>query len=41
MGRTRRGVRDGSGPKAGSYQRKRTGSRGRRKLAGQKCPRGK
>ena len=39
MGKTRRGVRDGSGPFKGSYRRKSEGkSIGRRRAAGQKCP---
>ena len=37
MGRNRRGVRDGTGPKSGSYQRKKYGV-GRRRKAGVKCP---
>jgi len=37
MGRNRRGVRDGTGPRQGSYMRKRFG-KGRRRLAGQRCP---
>jgi len=39
MAKTRRGVRDGSGPFAGSHRRKVQGkSIGRRRAAGQKCP---
>ena len=38
MGKTQRGVRDGSGPYKGSYQRKTKGGVGKRKQAGQKCP---
>ena len=38
MGKTQRGVRDGSGPYKGSYQRKNKNGVGRRKKAGQKCP---
>lgn len=37
MGRNARGVRDGSGPYKGSYQKKISGL-GRRKAAGQVCP---
>lgn len=32
---------DGKGPRKGSYQRSKTGSKGKRKLAGKKCPRNK
>ena len=38
MSRTARGKRDGTGPRAGSAQRKATGGKGKRKLAGVKCP---
>lgn len=38
MGRNRRGVRDGSGPYRGSYQRKNGNGRGRRQQAGINCP---
>jgi len=37
-GRTRRGVRDGTGPYKYSAQRKRKGNIGRRKERGEKCP---
>lgn len=40
MGKTTRGRRDGSGSFKGSYQSKKS-SIGRRKQAGQKCPRSK
>lgn len=40
MARTKRGVRDGTGPYKGSYQRKAKGV-GRRRAAGQKCPKRK
>jgi len=40
MGRTKRGVRDGSGPYKGSYRRK-TSKIGRRKASGKKCPKRK
>jgi len=33
-----RGTRDGTGPRSGSSQRHATGNKGKRKLAGQKCP---
>jgi len=29
---------DGRGPRQGSYQRSKTGSKGKRQLAGQRCP---
>ena len=38
MGKNVRRRRDGSGPFRSSAQRKLTGNRGKRKLAGQKCP---
>jgi len=38
MGATKRGKRDNSGPYKGSYQRGKSGARGKRLLAGQKCP---
>ncbi len=38
MGKNARGVRDGSGPYKGSYQRKAGGGIGRRRAARQKCP---
>jgi len=38
MGYNRRGVRDGSGPYKGSFQRRHYGSRGRRILRGERCP---
>ena len=38
MGKTRKGVPDGSGPHKDSAQRKLTGDVGRKRLAGQKCP---
>ena len=37
MGKTKRGVRDGSGPYKGSYQDQKSG-KGRRQMAGEKCP---
>jgi len=37
MGREKRGKRDGTGPYKGSYERK-SGGRGKRKDAGEKCP---
>lgn len=37
MGKTRRGKRDGTGPKKGSYQQKKYG-KGKRQRVGQKCP---
>ena len=40
MGKTRR-VRDGSGPHRDSRQRRQSGSTGRRRQAGQKCPKKK
>lgn len=33
-----RGVRDGTGPHRDSYQRKVSGNVGKRKAAGEKCP---
>ena len=41
MGRTKRGVRDGSGPFAGSYRKSGGKSVGRRRAAGQRCPKRK
>lgn len=41
MGRNARGVRDGSGPYKGSYQRRVGKGMGRRRQAGQKCPKRK
>ena len=38
MGLNKRGKRDGTGPHKSSAQRKATGNKGKRKLAGQKCP---
>lgn len=38
MSRTARGKRDGTGPYSGSAQRRATGGRGKRQLAGQRCP---
>jgi len=38
MSRTIRGKRDGTGPYKDSYQRKRSGNRGKRKQSGQRCP---
>ena len=38
MGYTRRGVRDGTGPHKGSYQRRTSGSVGRRVASGKPCP---
>lgn len=38
MSKTKRGVRDGSGPYSGSYQSKKHGGKGRRRMAGAKCP---
>ena len=38
MGKNARGKRDGTGPYKGSY---RSGQQGRRKAAGQKCPKRK
>ena len=40
MGKNKRGIRNGSGPYKDSYQ-KRKGIKGKRKLRGEKCPRGK
>jgi len=41
MGRTRRGVRDSTGPYRGSYIRRKGGKIGRRRRAGQPCPKKK
>ena len=42
MSRTRRGVRDGTGPRTGSYRRRVEGRTvGRRRAAGVKCPKRK
>ena len=38
MGRNRPGVRDGTGPYRDSWQRRQTGSKGKRQQSGQKCP---
>lgn len=38
MGLQKRGKRDGTGPYKNSAQRRATGSIGKRKLAGKKCP---
>jgi len=38
MSKNVRGKRDGTGPYKGSAQRKATGSKVKRKLVGQKCP---
>lgn len=38
MGRNARGKQDGSGPYKSSAQQKATGNKGKRKLAGKKCP---
>lgn len=38
MSRTRRGVRDGTGPYKDSYIRRRGGKIGRRRRRGIKCP---
>ena len=38
MSNTQRGKRDGTGPYKDSYQRSKTGNKGRRILSGQKCP---
>ena len=38
MSRTTRGKRDGTGPNKNSAQRKATGGKGKRQLAGKKCP---
>ena len=38
MGMNKRGVRDGSGPYRGSWQRRVHGSKGRRRQAGKPCP---
>jgi len=38
MGRNRPGVRDGTGPYKGSWQRRQSGSKGKRQLRGEKCP---
>lgn len=40
MGYKKAGKRDGTGPAKGSYQRKTKGA-GKRKQAGQKCPKSK
>ena len=40
MGRIRRGVRDGTGPRRGSYQQRKYGV-GKRRRRGQKCPKHK
>ena len=36
-----RGKPDGTGPYRGSFQRKKSGSKGKRKLAGRSCPKRK
>lgn len=41
MGYLKRGVRDGTGPYRGSWMRKHHGRLGRRRRAGQKCPKRK
>jgi len=38
MGRTRRGVRDGTGPYKDSFIRRKGGKIGRRRRAGERCP---
>jgi len=38
MGRTRRGVRDGTGPYKDSWQRRHNRGVGRRQARGEKCP---
>lgn len=38
MGKTRRGTRNGTGPHRDSYQRRSGNSKGRRRQAGQPCP---
>lgn len=38
MGQNRRGVRDGTGPRAGSRQDRTNGGVGRRQQAGEPCP---
>lgn len=38
MGKTRRGVRNGTGPYKNSYIRRKGGKLGRRRRAGVKCP---
>ena len=38
MGRNKPGVRDGTGPYRGSWQRRHFGSVGKRQQAGEKCP---
>ena len=40
MGKAQRGKRDGTGPVKGSYQQQKYG-KGRRRAAGEKCPKGK
>jgi len=39
MSRTKRGVRDGTGPHKNSYQKK-VSNTGKRKNRGEKCPKG-
>ena len=41
MGKNARGARDGTGPYKGSVQRQQHGNKGRRKMTGQKCPKGR
>lgn len=41
MGKTKRGVPDGSGPHKDSYQRRQHGGTGKRKQKGLKCPKQK
>lgn len=38
MGREKPGVRDGTGPAKGSFQRSQSGDKGKRQQAGEKCP---
>ena len=38
LSRTARGKRDGTGPHKNSDQRRKHGAKGRRKQAGEKCP---
>jgi len=38
MGYTKRGVRSGTGPHKDSYQRRKHGNAGKRKQAGEECP---
>ncbi len=38
MSKTARGKRDGTGPHKDSYQRRAAGGVGKRRAAGQKCP---